>query len=118
MKIWMILTVFLFLLPPVFANEQEIRQAEALIAARQEQAKKNWVKILEIAHHLADWGEKLSCEKAIAMAVPLVMARGSWAGALQISGLYKKINEEEKYRYWFAVYRRLYRDKDRKWKKY
>lgn len=119
MKIWFGLVCALFLSGPVFSNQdQEVRLAEALIAARQEQGKKNWVKIIDIAHELTAWGEKDGAKKALELAIPLIIARRSWAGALQVASVYKKLQEEERYRYWFAVYQKLYRDKDRKWKKY
>lgn len=118
MKPIVFLSFLFFFLPPVFAHHQEVRQAEALIAAKHEQRKKNWIKIIQISHTLSEWGDFAGAKKALELAIPLVIAKKSWAGALQIASVYKKILQEEKYRYWLVVYHKLYQEKDRKWKKY
>ena len=51
------------------------------------------------------------------MAEPIVAAKNSFAGALQLANLYGKINQPEKKEYWLKVYKRIEKERKKKWKK-
>lgn len=111
------LVFFIFISTAIFSYNPEDRTADAMVLAKKYYLKKNWPGIIKISRDLLSWGEKAYVEKCIQMAEPIVVAKNSYTGALQIADLYDKLEKKQKYEYWMKVYQRMMDERKRKWKK-
>jgi hypothetical protein len=93
------------------------RTAETMVLAGEAQRKGDWVGVIKAARFLLHWGEKAYVKKCLEMAEPLVIAKYSPAGALQMAGIYKKMKNFPKERYWMDIYFRFKAREKRIWQK-
>jgi hypothetical protein len=105
------------LFTPLFANEIEDRNADYMIKATEYKSKGNALAIIKIAHQFYQWQELALVEKCIQHARELVLAKRSYALALQIATLYKKLGNEKQSSYWSAVSKNFEQRSKQKWKK-
>ena len=111
--------VIVFFLLPVFlfGGDLDDRKNNALKEADVYFQKKNWLKLLETAKNLSNWGEKDALKKVLDQAILLVMAKESEAGAYQLSFIYRKNGDLKNSLYWEKTAERIALKKKKKWKK-